>query len=267
MKRIHLFALALLTFTSGCEIAIQPPPSEPFVAEISATRTQAAIETAAARNATATAPATITPVPFVINDATVIFHDDFNAVFEPGWQWQNENPATWSLTNSSGNLQIQSEPGYINLGNAKNLLLRNAPAGNFIAETSVNFAPDNGDQFAGIVLLESEQDFIQAGLGYCLPVVGCVRQGFYIDIYKNGKLTLPRQFTFYDENIMAVRMVVHEETLIVFASPNGTAWYRLLQRPMDFKAVQVGIFAGQNNDALIIPAAFGYFKISTFQSP
>ncbi|MDP1548181.1 MAG: hypothetical protein Q8L87_19380 [Anaerolineales bacterium] len=251
MKPLYLPVLILFLLTSGCETAIQPPTPQAGRVEISTATPQPVI-------ITATAPSSETPDA---NNAETVFRDDFNSDLEPGWQWLNENPAAWNLVQFPGFLQIHAESGYINLGTAKNVLVRNAPEGDFIVEASLNYSPDDSDQFAGIVLLESTRDYLQVGLGYCPPVVGCPGPGFYVDIYKNGKFTLPRNSMSFTENALVIRVIVQAGTISVFTSPNGAVWYRSFQGPVDIKVVQVGLFAGQNNEVLTIPAMFDYFEL------
>jgi hypothetical protein len=52
---------------------------------------------------TETPKPTNTPLP-----AGVLFRDDFNGEFQPGWDWENENPDKWTFTDD-GWLQIIGE--------------------------------------------------------------------------------------------------------------------------------------------------------------
>ena len=264
MKLHYLIVMAIFVLTSGCSVGIQSPTPQAFVEELSSTLTQqASIETTIPATFTPEALATITPEGFQPIDRDVIFRDEFVGRLEDGWEWVNEDPLTWSLSTLRGSLQIQSEFGYIQYGSAKNVLLRNVPQGDFMVETSINFSARDADQFAGIVLLESEKNFIQSGLSYCAEVVGCILDAFYIDTFENGRLILPREFFSFEDSIISVQMVIRDGNLQVFTSPNGLVWYRnTLQKPMPFKPLKVGLFTGQNTDPVLIPATFGYFEIS-----
>lgn len=259
-KQILFSSLLIVIFAAGCAVTIQPPEPDPRIVEIAANMTQTAMSMA-----TSTVPnvtPSVTPDAITIENDGMIFRDDFIRVFKPDWHWKNENPSGWNLNTNSGTLEIQCNRGYIHLGTAQNLLLRAAPAGNFSVETSFSFLPNNSDQFAGLVLLASESDFIQAGLGYCSPNVGCIEKGFYIERYKGGKLQLPRIAIPFNGNSIAIRMSVQGEVLSVATSPNGNVWYRVLQQPLEFSPIETGIFTGQNNDTQTITATFEYFEIS-----
>jgi len=258
-KQISLCSLLIVLFAAGCTVTIQPPEPDSRIVEIAANMTQTALPTA-----TSTTPSITQNAVFSNDNTRVLFRDDFDRTLEPGWQWENENATNWRMDDVSGTLQIQCDAGYINLGSAKNLLLLDTPAHDFSAETGLSFMPIYSDQFAGLVLLASESDFIQAGLGYCSPVIGCIKNGFYIERYKGGKLMLPRIAVSFDGNSIAIRMSVQGEFLTVFTSPNGKVWYRVFEQPLYFSPEKVGIFTGQNNQQQIISATFGYFEISSF---
>lgn len=262
MKSNPLLLIVSMVFLSGCHAAQPNETPRAFVTEIAYSLTQSGIETethiSQADDATGTPPAD----DISGSNDTVIFLDDFVETLEAGWDWRNEEAMDWSLDEFPGYLLIRAKPGYINLGNAKNLLLRNAPRYNFTAETRVNFLPEESDQIAGIVLMESEKDFIQAGLGYCSPQMGCIREGFYIDIYKNGKLTLPRNFLEYSERSISIRMTVRDGIVEISISPDGMVWYLTMDKPLEFKPARIGLFAGQNNETISPPAIFDYFKLS-----
>lgn len=263
MKRQCLIVMAIFVLTSGCIAEIQSPTESAFSGELSSTLTQASIETEISAAFTPTAMATTTPETVSESDGVTIFRDDFVESLEDGWEWVNENPSTWSLSAKYGALQIQSEFGYIQFGSARNLLFRNAPQGDFMVETSLNFSASDADQFAGIVLLESEKNFIQAGLGYCAAVLGCIQSGFYVDSFENGRLVLPREFFAFDGDVISVQMVIRDNVLQIFTSPDGLVWYRtLFSMPLTFTPQKVGIFTGQNTDSVLVPATFTYFEIS-----
>lgn len=263
MKRYYLIVIAIFVLTSGCNMEIQPPTPPSFFAEMSSTMTQAFIE----KTLPITLTPTVTATPEVIfaTDREIVFRDNFVENLEVGWEWLNENPSTWSLATLQDTLQIQSEFGYIYLGSAKNLLLRDVPQGDFMAETSLNFTASGAEQFAGIVLMETEKDFLQSGLGYCVVALGCIRNGFYVDTYIHGNLTLPREFSTFNGNVISIRMVVQDNNMQIFASADGLVWYRTFQKLLTFKPLKVGLFTGQNNDTVLIPATFAYFEISIFK--
>lgn len=261
MRKKYFILLFLAGIISACQTTIVPPTSQPFIGVISSTFTQSAYETLVGSLLTPIPSSTPAPTDIAQNK-TRVFRDEFDGNLQPGWEWINENPETWSLFTEPGTLQIKSEPGYINLNNEKNFIIRDIPSGDFFLETSLNFSPDEADQFAGLVLYSTANDFIQTGLGYCSPSVGCIGRGLYIDIYKSGNLELPRKIVNFTEDIAFLQIYKVNNLIKILASPNGSVWYRIVDIDLGFAPAKAGLFTGQNNSGVAIPATFGYFDIS-----
>lgn len=112
--------------------------------------------------------ATETPAPTATPEGQ-IFHDDFSGSLQPGWTWQEENPALWSLT-SEGWLEIKGEdPSLLGSGHQSNLLCRPAPAGDYqitihvFADTVANF------QQATLYVYQDGNNYIALNRGFCAP--------------------------------------------------------------------------------------------------
>jgi beta-xylosidase len=130
-------------------------------------------------------------------------------------------------------------------------------------ETSLLFDPKDNNQFAGLILYESNENFIQAGNSYCDPVNGCEGQGLYFDIYLDGNLTLPRVINKVELVSLSLRVTRQGNLFSFFTSPDGKVWYLVTRQEVAMKALQVGLVAGQNVDGNTPPAAlFDYFEIN-----
>lgn len=256
MKKIY-FIWAFPLFILACSTSIQPNPTPAEFNEFALGATQIAIMTS-------TTPTIIAIQPTQESNLSTqtIFRDEFEESLDAEWKLINENPPNWSLTTKAGFLQINSIGGYFSLGNASNVLLRPAPQGDYILETSLLFEADESDQFAGIIAAESNQNFVQAGIGYCAIVVGCVEHGLYVDIYQNGKLTLPRNMAKIPLDVLFIRLVFQANSLTVFTSYDGYSWFRMLEKELTLNIQQVGLISAQNNTENIKIASFDYFDIS-----
>ena len=105
------------------------------------------------------------------------FRDEFDNTLAEGWEWRNEDPHNWSLTDVPGSLQINVDGGEVSDDSIRNLLLRDAPSGDFQIETKVTIHPQANFQFAGLIIYESPSNLIQAGRAFCdLPEV-CLGEG------------------------------------------------------------------------------------------
>lgn len=252
--------LALAFIIVGCNASITPQPIPDNFDEYIGGATQIAIITAPTPTDVFTVP---TAEPFDL-ETRVIFRDDFDRQLRSDWVWVNERADTWSLSAQPGFLQINAIHGYFKLGNASNILLHDAPQDNFVIETSFTFDPRESEQFAGLIALDSNQNFVQAGIGFCATIVGCVGRGLYVDIYQNGNLTLPRNTAPYTNNNLLIRLVFQNGIMTVFTSQDNLSWFRMFERELPFNISQVGLIAAQNNFVEVIPpiALFDYFEIS-----
>ena len=258
MKQSILFSLVLLLIsgcgTSNVEIKVTETPAIP---KSLATNTPFPTETPL-------------PLPSSTQLATlepeqIIFQDNFNAALNTGWQWLNEDSANWSLQNAPGSLQINVGKGYLNLGNASNILLIPAPEGNFEIETRLTFVERSIPHFAGLLLYESGENFIQVGHGYCKPVNGCVGTGIYFEEYSQGKLLQESYLAQkYNQESVSLRLIYKDGVLTFLSSPNGLAWYRINESNVKFNILHVGLIAGQNSKDPS-PVLFDYFKVKALK--
>lgn len=263
MKRKFILSLVFLLI-SGCG-SLPPKPSD---ADVSSTK----IPVTATQPLTNTPRPTETPQPTPSQAPTateeagkIIFQDEFQRTLAIDWQWLNENPTNWSLQTVPGSLQIMVEPGYVNFKNASNVLLMPAPEGNFQIETRLNFPASGHTHFAGLLLYESDKNFIQAGHAYCIPVNRCVGDGIYLEKFNQGKVLMdPYVAQKYNGASIGLRLVYKDGVMNFLTSPNGSAWYRIKESVVGFNILQVGLVAGQNLEE---PAqvTFDYFQIKSLK--
>ena len=202
-----------------------------------------------------------TPIP-----TSTLFRDDFDATLEDGWAWQNEDPAHWSLNARPGWIEITVQPGHISTGNYSNLLLRLAPAEDFQIEASLEFEPVANFQFAGLVVYQSDVDFLQAGRAYCQPSGTCIGSGLYFDNYSRNKIQSSNLAAPYEAGkLIYLRLQRKGDTYTFFTSQDGISWTEMGQHQNGLEPLLVGLVADQNNDGLPIPAHFGYFQITRLE--
>src|SRR5215213_11484173 len=152
-----LLMIFIVVFLPACNFLppLQADPSQIIVFKPSTTATAA---TAPLPTSTEIAP-TASPVPTTDPN---FYRDDFDGNLAAPWTWIRENTKNWSLDNIPGALQISVSQGYVSSHTNTNLLLRPAPAGNFQIETQMTFSPEDNFQFAGLIIYESDSNFIQA---------------------------------------------------------------------------------------------------------
>ena len=188
------------------------------------------------------------------------FRDDFDNSLDTGWQWLREDPSNWSLSAVPGFLEINVDGGQVSDETIRNLLLRQAPTGNFQVETKVTFRPVSDYQFAGLIIHESAPNIIQAGRAFCAPSEVCVGEGLYVDYYNNGNFVTPNFAAAYTDSDTYLRLVRQGDTYTFQSSSNGSEWILRGGTVSPMNPLQIGLVAGQNTVGLI-PALFDYFEV------
>src|ERR1051325_7661608 len=196
-----VFFYCLVIFLSACGPAAQPTfaPVPVISLRPSVTPTTALVPTPTV------IPPTASPAPTATADPN-FFRDDFVGALDSKWTWLREDPVNWSLATVPGSLQINVAGGYVPQHTNFNVLLRPAAAGDFQIETQITFSPQDNFQFAGLIIYESDSDFIQAGRSYC-HTFACVGEGLYMNAYKKGAL-VPPDFgqSYRDSNPILLRL-------------------------------------------------------------
>ena len=243
----NLFILVVTVFVlSGCGTSgITPNPTNPPPALQAEIPTQGIIDLSAKA----------TPGP-------LIFRDDFKGALDSNWQWTRENNKNWSLTANAGWLEIMAGPGSVGTGDMENLLMRQAPAGNFELETSLKFKPTSNNQFAGLIIYESAKSYVQFGRGFC-DAAQCMGDGYYMNLVSGGN-SIPDNSTAkaLDSDTVALRLQRQGNLFTAFVSENGGAWTVITSNNNSLLPVSVGLVAGHANNTPPIPAQFDYFVIN-----
>ncbi len=248
------FPLLFIVLLYACSSIPQPSfdVSESFIPKPSLTPTPVSSPTATP------VPPTASPVP---TRDPKFFRDDFSQSLDAQWSWLREDPLHWSLTDVPGSLQINVKGGYVPAHTNSNVLLRPAPEGNFQIETQVTFRPTDNYQFAGLIIYESDSDFVQAGREYCNSV-GCVGPGLYMEYYKKGVVVKPNFGQPYRGiDPISLRLSRRENTYTFEASTNGKVWFIVGSHTTEINPLQIGLVTGQRMRGEDRPATFDYFEI------
>lgn len=254
----NVYYLLVIVFLSACSFLPTRPalPTMQLTPLSSATATL--IPTATVPSGTPTLPPSLTPDPR-------FFRDDFDGTLAPGWTWVREDPKNWSLSTLPGALQINVAGGYVSEQTNPNLLLRPAPAGDFQIETQITFRPTRNYQFAGLIIYESNRDFIQAGRAFCSST-GCPGSGLYMDYYSSGKPVKPDFGQPFGEiDPLLLRLSRQGNTYTFEASTDGKVWFLIGSHTSEMEPLQIGLVTGQRMRGENLPATFEYFEISSLQ--
>ena len=189
------------------------------------------------------------------------FRDEFEGALDAQWSWVREDPLNWSLVTIPGSLQINVEAGYVPAHNNSNLLLRPAPQDDFQIETKLTFLPTHNFQFAGLIIYQSDSNFIQAGRQFC-SAVDCIGDGLYMDSYQKGLVVNPsvgRSISKVDA--IWLRLSRRGNSYTFEATTNNSVWFNIGSQTSDISPLQVGLVVGQTLKGRVLPAVFDYFEV------
>ena len=206
----------------------------------------------------------LTPTPVAFT-----FRDDFDSpTLNPAWSWVREDKTHWSLSANPGSLRImtQSKQGIFGtVNNQKNLLLTNAPAGNFEVVTRVAFIPQVNFNSAMLLVYADDDNFVVLRKMQC---AGCGESGFELEMEAAGKYVLGRDVGAWKSvrgSPFFMKIVKDGTRYKGYYSMDGTQWTQVGEHTHDrLTDIKVGITAtNQNNeDQPPINADFDYFCVT-----
>jgi len=204
--------------------------------------------------ATATAIPTNTPLP-----KGVLFRDDFRGALQPGWKWENENPAKWTFT-KDGWLQIIGEHDALLKENRQNnLLWYPLPVGDFIVTVHLKTQPFENFQQAAIFIYQDPDNYVTINRGYC-ALCSTGGNGFYMD-YKIGGSTGDYSAATNEEDVY-MRLESRNKSIAGYYATDPDHWTPLgrFGNYFQFKKVGIGVSNVRSPDDVV--GLFDYFEIS-----
>jgi regulation of enolase protein 1 (concanavalin A-like superfamily) len=150
-------------------------------------------------------------------------------------------------------------------GDITNVLLRNAPEGDFELETRVNFRPGGNYQFAGLVIYDDPKNTVTFGRAFC-DNPNCAGDGFYLDMTTGGTWVGENFATKApDVDIVYLRLRRVGDAFAALASTDGSDWTVIGTHRRVSNPLFVGILAGQAWGSVPKPAQFDYFAMYTIR--
>jgi len=132
-------------------------------------------------------------------------------------------------------------------------------------ETLVKIMPVANFQFAGLIIYQTDDDFIQAGHAYCDDSTICIGEGLYLDNYVDSTFQSPNYATPYNSGeLVYLRLQRQGNTYTFFTSPDGDNWTEVGQHQNGMDPLFIGLVAAQNTSTPI-PALFDYFEVTEIQ--
>jgi beta-xylosidase len=144
-----------------------------------------------------------------------------------------------------------------------NILLRDAPAGDFEISTALHFTPTSDYQAAGLVVFQEQGNALQLSRAFCDVVNACVGDGVYFDNFENGSSTGSNYHTAFHGSVIYLRLRREGNTYTGYYSEDGQNWIMTGKHVRDFSQIRVGLVAAQASTE--IPAVFDYFTMDALQ--
>jgi hypothetical protein len=198
------------------------------------------------------------PTPTALPEG-VLFRDDFEGELQPGWEWENENPAKWTVTDD-GWLQIIGETNAL-LGQSQqnNLLWYPLPAGDFVITVHLRTRPFEDFQQAAIFIYEDPENYVTINRGYCSPC-STGGNGFYMDYKISGQWGDYSAATSAED--VYLRLESKGRTIGGYYATETEQWKRLGRFGNYFQFKKVGIGVSNAGAADDVVGQFDYFEIS-----
>ena len=189
------------------------------------------------------------------------WRDDFeSSVLDDVWQWVREDSSKWNLR--SGSMQITTQQGGIlfDTDNARNLLVREGPSGDFTIETYVEFEPDADYQKAGLLIYEDDGSFLLFCRAHC---GSCGGNMIFFDYEENGtRKSSGEGYATTSRNRAYLKVEKKGSTYSGYYSTNGADWQLARQyRNVGVRADYVGIATTGSLNWTSNVARFDYFSL------
>ncbi len=195
--------------------------------------------------------------------------DDYhNDEFETGtldsaWSWIREDASHWYFGGPSGRrgygyLGITTQVGDLQSGNnAKNLLLRNSPSGDFEVSTKVDFwePPDANYQQGGLLIYQNDQSYVK------LTRIYSGTYGLELQAEASGAIVYQYFTPMWDS--VPIKIARTGNSYSGYYSPDGIVWKRL-GHPITVNLTnpKIGLAAYSVLDVKQITAYFDWFRVT-----
>ena len=182
--------------------------------------------------------------------------DAFSGALSTGWNWVREDVAHWNLTDVPGKLRILCQSGsiYADYNSTRNILLRDAPIGDFSLTTKVDFAPTEFLQSAGLVVYQDDDNYIDVSRSYD------TRQEVEVRVD-----TISQPFALASTDFTATTTYLRIDRIgsryFTYYSDDGVNWQSAGSVTSNFTHAKIGFVVQGASSELPTPADFDFFSL------
>ena len=188
--------------------------------------------------------------------------DDFDGALKSDWEWVREVSWNWTVSERVGYLRIFTERGglLLDTNNARNLLLREAPSGDYTIQTYVEFEPTADFQMAGLLIYDDDDNFLMLGRAYCAR---CGGNKIYFDYEEDGESLGGEWLTTPTLDCAYLKIVKQGSTYSGYYKEEDSDWTLVGQyHDVGVRAEGVGLAAFEGSDTdNWLDADFAYFLL------
>ncbi len=194
----------------------------------------------------------LTPIPPIYSRLS----DEFtSSTLGDSWSWVREDPDHWSLSAVPGSLRIIAQAGslYADYDNSQNILLTDAPAGDFRIETKVDFSPTEFLQSAGLIVYQDDNNYLHLSRAFDATQ----EVEFRIDTTAGFELHMAP----FDKTTTYLRIDREGSRYYGSYSDDGINWHSIYSATLNLTGAKVGFAAHGGPSTLNPPADYDDFKL------
>lgn len=238
----------------GLLLGCSGPPPEPTEAPPPPPPATTIPEPTGTRLPTSTPKPTATPLA-----EGVLFRDEFNDGISAEWQWENEVPERWELTDE-GWLRILGDAASL-LGDEyqNNLLWHDLPSGDFVITAHLRTAPFENFQQTTIYIYEDPDNYIALNRGFC-DICLAGGGGFFMEYKVSGDAGAYQIAT--DAQDVYLRLESNDEMISGFYATEPDGWERIGRFGNYFQFSRVGIGVTNVNASQDVVGEFDWIEIA-----
>ena len=175
------------------------------------------------------------------------------------WAWIREDATHWSLTTNPGFLRITTQDGTImeDYGSdQRNILVTDAPTGDYQITTKVSISPSQDYQLAGILIYQDDDNY--------LHLMQVYDSGIWMSFHKESGGNITINAIKDSSPTVYLRITRQDTTYQGYYSKDGNAWTLVYTYTRSYTNPKIGLDATNTLPGLPqIPADFDFFQLGS----
>jgi hypothetical protein len=212
-------------------------------------------------------PQPVAVAPAAQPGPSTAFRDDFDGALDPGWSWYQGEAPGWTLSELPGWLRLNLSTGSFHGATPPaNMLVRQAPSGDFDLQTLLRFSPVRNFELAGVVVVFDDHSVLQFGRGFCeVPAApaGCLGDGLYFDSIQSGAAVGANFATPGPGGADHLLRLVRQGSTYTAHVFDGADWQEIGSHSVDRQPSSIGLIAAQAPS----PGSFAEFDFFEIVAP